>query len=102
MYKENDNLNYDEINRLKNMSKDEFEKLEKTILEKEKEIKNFRKIVPSKVKYLGKTDRFGLIKGKVYDVISVEKDWYRIVDETGEDYLYPPEKFEIVNNENQK
>lgn len=24
------------------------------------------------------------------------KDWYRIVDESGEDYLYPPDKFEIV------
>ncbi|MGN1399343.1 MAG: hypothetical protein ACI4WG_05045 [Erysipelotrichaceae bacterium] len=49
-----------------------------------------------KVKWLGKTDNFGLIEGKIYEVISIEKEWYRIVDETGEDYLYPPEKFEIV------
>lgn len=31
-----------------------------------------------------------------YDVISVEKDWYRIKDDSGEDYLYPPESFEVV------
>jgi len=38
-----------------------------------------------------------LTKGKIYDVISIEKDWYRIIDDTGEDYLYPPEAFEIIN-----
>lgn len=37
-----------------------------------------------------------LTNGKVYDVMSVEKGWYRIVDDSGEDYLYPPEVFEIV------
>lgn len=49
-----------------------------------------------KVKYLGESDPLELINGKVYDVISVEKDWYRLVDETGEDYLYPPQAFEVV------
>ena len=34
--------------------------------------------------------------GKVYEVLSVEKGWYRIVDESEDDYLYPPELFEIV------
>lgn len=38
----------------------------------------------------------GLVKDKVYEVISVERDWYRIVCELGEDYLFPPEMFEIV------
>lgn len=37
-----------------------------------------------------------LVHGKMYRVKSVEKGWYRIVDESGEDYLYPPEEFEIV------
>lgn len=36
------------------------------------------------------------ILGKVYDVINVERGWFRIVDESGEDYLYPPAMFEIV------
>lgn len=29
-----------------------------------------------------------IIDDKVYDVVSVEKDCYRIVDESGENYLY--------------
>lgn len=46
-----------------------------------------------KKKYIGKGDSLTLIKGKIYDVISVEQGWYRIIDETGEDYLYPPKFF---------
>ena len=40
-----------------------------------------------------------LIDEKIYDVIEVDHeffDWYRVVDESGEDYLYPPQLFEIV------
>ena len=37
-----------------------------------------------------------IIDDKVYDVVSVEKGCYRIVDENGEDYLYFSELFEIV------
>ena len=41
-----------------------------------------------------------LLKEKVYEVIAVEPfidgDWYRIVDESGEDYLYPPSLFDII------
>ncbi|MBQ7516281.1 MAG: hypothetical protein IJS96_08375 [Schwartzia sp.] len=40
------------------------------------------------------------ITGKAYEVLSVEKGWYRIIDESGEDYLYPLGAFEIVGNEN--
>ena len=49
-----------------------------------------------KVRYLGKTEFLVLTNNKVYDVISVEKGWYRVVDDSGEDYLYPPKYFEIV------
>jgi len=51
------------------------------------------------VKYLGKIDAFALINGKFYEVISIERNWFRIIDETGEDYLYPPEMFKIVSKE---
>lgn len=51
-----------------------------------------------RAKYLGKTEFLVLTKGKVYEVLSVERDWYRIVDDSGEDYLYPPELFELVND----
>lgn len=49
-----------------------------------------------KVKWKGETEFLCRIHDKVYEVISIEKDWYRIIDESGEDYLYPPEFFEIV------
>lgn len=34
--------------------------------------------------------------GKIYEVIAVERKWYRLVDESGEDYLYPPDLFEVL------
>ena len=37
-----------------------------------------------------------LTHNNIYDVISIEKDWYRIIDDSGEDYLYLPKLFEIV------
>ena len=49
-----------------------------------------------KVKYHGESSPVGLIDNKVYDVLSIEGEWYRIVDESDDDYLYPPECFEIV------
>ena len=49
-----------------------------------------------KIKWKGKTEFLVLTNGKVYDVISVERGFYRVVDDSGEDYLYPPDNFEIV------
>lgn len=49
-----------------------------------------------KVRFLGETSFLELTHDKVYDVLSVEKGWYRIVDDSDEDYLYPPEDFEVV------
>ena len=46
-----------------------------------------------KVKYIGKSQKHYLLNGKIYEVISIERGWYRVIDETGEDYLYPPELF---------
>lgn len=51
-----------------------------------------------KVKYLGKVDTLALVKGKVYEVLSVEKGWYRIMTELDEDYIFPPDQFEIVED----
>ena len=55
-----------------------------------------------RAKYLGKTEFLVLTNGKVYEVLSVERDWYRIVDDSGEDYLYPPELFELVHEREAK
>ncbi|MFI3209044.1 MAG: hypothetical protein R3Y24_09430 [Eubacteriales bacterium] len=49
-----------------------------------------------KVKYLGKTEFLVLTNEKIYDVLSIEKGWYRIIDDSGEDYLYPPKYFEEI------
>lgn len=50
-----------------------------------------------KVKYIGKiSDPLELINGKIYECLGKELDRYRIIDETEEDYLYPVEEFEIV------
>lgn len=48
-----------------------------------------------KVKYKGESS-VSLTKNKEYDVISVEKGCYRIVDDTEEDYLFQPDQFEVV------
>lgn len=49
-----------------------------------------------KVKYLGESDPLCLINGKVYEVLSIEYGYYRIVDETDDDYLYDTDLFEVV------
>ena len=56
-----------------------------------------------KVKYIGNSDIFSLIKDKTYDVISIESffsynDSYRIIDESEDDYLYHKNSFEIIEN----
>lgn len=46
-----------------------------------------------KVKYVGKS--FGvesLTNGKIYDVIGIEEPFLRIIDDSGEDYLWPISK----------
>lgn len=51
-----------------------------------------------KVKYLGESDALCLLNGKVYNVLSIEYGYYRIVDETGEDFLYDTDAFLIVES----
>lgn len=48
-----------------------------------------RKKCIGKVKYVGKSFGVeGLTNNKVYDVVSVEYPFFRIIDDSGEDYLY--------------
>ena len=51
-----------------------------------------------KVKYI-KESNISLTKDQIYEVISVEKGCYRIIDDTLEDYLFSPEDFEIIEYE---
>ena len=47
-----------------------------------------------KVRYIGENDPLSLLYGKIYDARILKKGWYGIVDETKEEYAYPPELFE--------
>ena len=49
-----------------------------------------------KVVYLGPTESHTLEHGRVYEVLSEEDGWYRIIDKSGEDYLYPKDDFIIL------
>lgn len=49
------------------------------------------------MRYIGE-DSMDFKHGDVYRVLSVEKGWYRIMTECGEDYLFPPELFEEIND----
>ena len=56
-----------------------------------------------KVKYIGDHGTpLSVIKGKTYECPGKERDRYRVIDETGEDYLYPAEEFGIVEEETER
>ena len=52
-----------------------------------------------KIKYIDEDEPLMLVHGKVYDVIEIDEisGWYRIIDESCEDYLHEPEQFEIID-----
>ena len=54
-----------------------------------------------KVKYIGKSFGVeGLTNGKIYQCIGIEEDMLRIIDDSGEDYLYSaikPSSLEDIN-----
>ena len=51
------------------------------------------------VKYIGRGDPLYCLKGKVYKKIGESHGLWRIIDESGEDYLYAPELFEVVKED---
>lgn len=51
-----------------------------------------------KVIYVGPTEPNTLDYGEVYEVLSEEDGWYRIIDKSGEDYLYPKDEFKIIED----
>ena len=55
-----------------------------------------------KVRFKGETDFLVLTHDKVYEVKAIEKCWHRIVDDSGEDYLYPANLFDIVRRLKEK
>lgn len=55
-----------------------------------------------KVRYIGKGDPLYCLKGKVYEMIGESHGLWKVVDESGEDYLYSPELFEVVEESEEK
>ena len=59
-----------------------------------------------KLRYLGESfyNGFGLTKNKIYKCIGIEDEFFRIIDDEGEDYLYPisDELWEIIEDEENK
>lgn len=51
------------------------------------------------VKYIGRGDPLYCLKGKVYKKIGESHGLWRIIDESGEDYLYDPDLFEVVEED---
>ena len=49
-----------------------------------------------KVQYIGKHETPALDKKRIYTVLAIEKGWLRIMTELGEDYLFPPNQFRII------
>ena len=47
------------------------------------------------VRYIDETE-CSLTNGKEYEVSSIKYGYYQIVDDTDEDYSFPPEEFEVV------
>lgn len=52
-----------------------------------------------KAKYTGKDEGISLTKNKIYEALDYESGFIRIIDDTGEDYLYDPENFKILEND---
>ncbi|MDK8133219.1 hypothetical protein QP813_08565 [Aerococcus urinae] len=51
---------------------------------------------PKKVKYIGRSQGVSLTKNKIYEALGYEAGFIRVIDDTGEDYLYNPKKFQII------
>lgn len=40
-----------------------------------------------------------LKKGKIYKAWRGQKDWFIVTDESGEEYVYPPNLFEVIEED---
>ena len=58
-------------------------------------------IIEEQRELMGNFSTKDLLKDKEYDAIidDGKHHWYRIIDESGEDYIYPPELFKIIREE---
>ena len=54
-----------------------------------------------KAKWICESRPLSVTKGKVYDVVSIDKGWYRIKTDPpiADEALYPPECFEAITEQ---
>jgi hypothetical protein len=71
------------------------EKLIEQIIDRNQDIPIESKAI---LRYIGRTDEFTLIHGKVYIALSREDEFYRVVDESYEDYIYSFKVFEYLGS----
>ena len=50
--------------------------------------------------YIGTSDPLSFINGVIYEVIEQVDHFYRIIDETGEPYLYTLKNFKVIETIN--
>ena len=50
------------------------------------------------VKYVGPDSPIALRFGKEYSARVLQMGWFGIVDESGEEYAYPPDIFELITD----
>lgn len=56
------------------------------------------KVKKEYVRYHGESDiLMYFVDGWVYQKLAETHGFWRVIDETGEDYLYSPEEFEVIN-----
>ena len=48
------------------------------------------------VRFIGNDDPLALRHGRVYRALRGQKGMICVIDETGEEYAYPPELFEVI------
>ena len=58
-------------------------------------MKKARYVGKEKMDFLAKDNDVDLIPGKVYEVLWEDGYWCRVVDESGEEYRYPKDFFEL-------
>lgn len=51
-----------------------------------------------RARYIGESDPMRFLRGKVYIVLGKEGPFWRITDETGEDYLYTLKNFVVLDD----
>lgn len=68
------------------------------IFERINNLKELKEEISMKVRYVGDNGSiFSVLKDHVYECVGVEGSRFRVIDEEGEDYLYPISDFEIVD-----